>query len=83
MSDLRTGRLGVPELIPGTNFYCRLSRPLGHSAAGRIKKMKNPNGPLGNRIRDLPGRSAVSEPTAPPRNLVSGTEITYSFKYQV
>jgi len=83
LSALRTGRLGVPGHIPGTHFYYRLSRPMGHSAAGKIKKMKNPNGLFGNRTHDLPGRSAVSQPTAPPRNLVSGTEISYSSKYHV
>ena len=77
MSALRTGRLGVPGHNPGTHFYYRLSRPLGHTATGMIKKMKNPDGPLGNRSRGLPGRSAVSERTAPPRNLVSGIENAY------
>ena len=76
MSALRTGRLGVPGHIPGTHSYYRLSRPLGHSAAERIKKIKNSNGPLGNRTRDVPGRSAVSQPNAPPRNLFSGIEIS-------
>jgi len=76
LSALRTGRLVVPGHIPGTHFCYRLNRPLGYIAAGRIKKMKNPNGPLGNRTRDVQGCSAVSQPTVPPRNLVSGIEIS-------
>jgi hypothetical protein len=33
----------TPRKIPGTNFYYRLSRPQGHSAAGRIRSIeKNP-----------------------------------------
>jgi hypothetical protein len=83
LSALRTGLLGVPGHILGIHFYYKLSRPLGHSAAGKIKTLKNPSGSLGNRNRDLPGRSAVSQPIAPPRNLVSGIEISYSFGYQV
>jgi len=31
-----TGRLHPPGNIPGTHFCWRLSRPQGHSAAGRI-----------------------------------------------
>ena len=34
---LHTGRLYPPGKIPGTHFSHRLSRPQGHSAAGRIK----------------------------------------------
>ena len=30
--------------------------------------MKNSNDTIGNRTRDLPGRSAVPQPTAPPRD---------------
>ena len=36
-------------------------------AAGRIKSLKNSNGTIGNRTRDLPACSAVPQPTAPPR----------------
>jgi hypothetical protein len=35
--DLRTGRLYVPGNTVVTQFCYRLSRPQGHSAAGRIK----------------------------------------------
>jgi len=59
LSALRTGRLYPLGDIPGTNFYYRLSRPRGHSAAGRIMSSKNPNDTIGNRIRDLPACSTV------------------------
>jgi hypothetical protein len=36
-----------PGNIPGTHFCYRLSRPQGHSAAGRIMSMKNPMTPSG------------------------------------
>jgi hypothetical protein len=36
-----TGRLYPPGHIPGTHFSYRLSRSQGHSAAGRIKSMRN------------------------------------------
>ena len=41
-------------------------RTQGHSAAGR---MKNSNGTIGNRTRDLPACSTVPQRTAPPRTL--------------
>ena len=56
-----------PENIPGTHFCKRLSRPQGHSAAGRIMSMKNSNDTIGNWTRDSPACSAVPQPTAPPR----------------
>jgi hypothetical protein len=43
-----------PGDISGTHFCCRLSRPQSHSAAGRIKSMRNPNNPIGNQSRYLP-----------------------------
>ena len=64
LSALRTGRLYSPGNIPGTNFCYRLSRPQGHSAAGRIVSMKNSKDTIGNRTRDLPTCSAVPQPTA-------------------
>jgi len=36
LSTLRTVRLYSPGNTPGTHFCLRLSRPQGHSAAGRI-----------------------------------------------
>jgi hypothetical protein len=47
LSALRTGCLNpTPEDIHG-NFCYRLSGPQGHSAAGRIRSMKNPNDSTG------------------------------------
>ena len=57
----------TPRNIPGTHFCWRLSRPQGCSAAGRIMWMKKSNDTIGNRTRDLPARSAVPQPAAPPR----------------
>jgi len=37
----------------GAYFYYRLSRPPGHSAAGRIEAMKNSNNPFWIRTREL------------------------------
>jgi hypothetical protein len=56
-----------PGDIPGTHFCLRLSRPQGHSAAGRIKAIKTSNDPVGNRTGDLPACSAVPRQTAPLR----------------
>jgi hypothetical protein len=47
LSSLRSGRLYLPENIPGTHFCQRLSRPQGHSAAGRISQWKIPKTPSG------------------------------------
>jgi hypothetical protein len=44
-----------------------LTQPQGHSAAGRITLMKNSNDANGNRTRDLPACSAVSQLTATQR----------------
>ena len=60
---LRTDRLYPRREDPGTNFCHRLSRPQGHSVAGRT--IKNPNDPIGNRTRSLPACSAMPQPTAP------------------
>jgi hypothetical protein len=60
------GRLYFPGGIPGTHFCLRLSRPQGHSAVTRIKQMRNPNDPIGNRSLDLSACSAEPQPTAPP-----------------
>ena len=64
LSALRTNRLYPPGSIHGTHFHYRLSRPQGHSAAGRIMSMKNSNDTIGNRTRDLPTSSVVPQPTA-------------------
>jgi hypothetical protein len=66
LSALRTGRLYTSRNILDNHFCSRLSRPQGHSAAGRIMSMKNSHDTIWNRTRDLPGYSAVPQPTAPP-----------------
>ena len=58
LSALRTVA-SSPQEIPGTHFCSMLSRPLGHSAAGRIMSMKNSNYTIGNRTCDLPACSLV------------------------
>ena len=56
-----THRPSLPqESIPGTHFCYRMS------AARRIMSMKNFNDTIGNRTRDLPACSAVTQSTAPP-----------------
>jgi len=57
-----------PGNIPGTHFVWSLSRPQGHSAAGRIMSMKKFNDTIRDRTRDIPACSAVPQPTAPPRD---------------
>jgi hypothetical protein len=47
--------------------FLRLIQPQGPSAAGRIMSTKNSSDIIGNRTRDLPDCSTVSQPTAPPR----------------
>jgi hypothetical protein len=66
LSALLTGRLYSPGNNPATHFCQRLSRPQGHSAAGRIMSMKNSNDTIGNRTRYLSACSAVPQPTALP-----------------
>ena len=62
LSALRTGPLYPAGNIPCTYFRWRLS----HIAAEGIISTKNSNDTIGNRTRDLPGCSAVPQPTAPP-----------------
>jgi hypothetical protein len=54
----------------------RLSRPKGHSAAGRIMSMKHSNDTIGNRSRDLPVCSAVYQPL---RHRVLSSNSGYNF----
>ena len=54
-----------PGNILGTHLCFRMSRPQGHSAAGRTMSIKNTNDTIGKRSRDLPVCSAVPQPTAP------------------
>ena len=66
LSAKRTGRLYLPENVPGTHFCYRLSQPQGHSVAGRIMSMKNSIDAIMDRTRDVPDCSAEPQPTAPP-----------------
>jgi hypothetical protein len=64
---LHTGRLYAQGNIHGTHFCYRMSRPKGHSTAGKIISIKNCNDTIGNRTRYLAACSPVPQPTAPPR----------------
>jgi hypothetical protein len=44
----------TPRKIPGTHFCWRLSRPQGHSVAGRIRSIEKCNELIGSRTRSLP-----------------------------
>ena len=63
MSALCTGCLYPQETFL---VLISLSRPQGHSAAGRVVSMKNSNDTIGNRTRDLPACSVVPQPTVLP-----------------
>jgi hypothetical protein len=65
--SLKRGPLFTPRKIPGTHFCYRLTRPQGHSKAGRIRSIEKSNDLIGDRTRDLPACSIVSQPTALPR----------------
>jgi hypothetical protein len=56
-----------PRKIPGTHFCQRLSRPQGHSAAGRIRSIETSNDLIGNRTCDLLACNIVPQPTTLPR----------------
>ena len=55
-----------PRNIAGAHVCWRLSRPQGHSAAGRIMSMKNSSDTNGYQTCGLPTCSSVSQPAAPP-----------------
>ena len=48
------------------SFSQTLSQSQSHSAAGRIKSIKNPNDSIGNLTRDLPARSSMPRSVLPP-----------------
>jgi hypothetical protein len=77
LSALRAGRPLPPRKIPGTQFCYRLSRPQGHSAAGRMKPIEKSNNLIGNRNRDLPACSVVPQPTTLPRAPLQNRLIYY------
>jgi hypothetical protein len=66
LSAPHAGHNLTPRKIPGTHFCERLSRPHGHSAAGRIRSIKKSNDLIGNRIHDLLACSIVPQPTMLP-----------------
>ena len=66
LSALRTGRLYPPGNIHGTHLCYRMSRPQGHSAAGRFMSVRNPIDTIGIQNRHLAARRAVPQPTALP-----------------
>jgi hypothetical protein len=71
----------TPRKIHGTHFCQILSRPQGHSAAGRIKSSEISNCLIGNRTRDLPACSIVSQPTTLPRASNFGCNICYYYRF--
>jgi hypothetical protein len=67
LSALRTGPPLPPRKIPDTHFCYRLSRPQGHSAAGRIRSIEKSSDRLGNGTGDVPACSIVRQPSTLPR----------------
>ena len=70
-----------PRNISRNHFCYRLSRPKGHSAAGRFMSMTNSNDTIGNRTLDLLTCSAVPQPTAPPRGPIYFKVLWKSFRH--
>jgi hypothetical protein len=66
LSALRTGCL-YPRKFPWYSCLLEPESTPGSCTAGRIMSMKNSSDTIGNRTRDLPARSAVPQPTTPPR----------------
>ena len=67
------------QRIPGTHFRYRLCWLQFRSTSGRIKPLKNPNDPMGNRTHTLPNCGAVLQQIA--LNLINclrEKEIPYS-----
>jgi len=60
LSALHTSHLYPLGYIPGTHFCWWSRRPLGHSAAGRNRSMKNTSDPIKNRTYNLPACRAVT-----------------------
>ena len=54
-----------PKRYPWCSFLLKIESIPGPQC-GRIKSLKNPKDPIGNRARDLPACSSVPRPTASP-----------------
>jgi hypothetical protein len=67
LSALCAGRPLPPMKIPGTHFCQRLSRPQGHSVAGRIRSIEKSSDLIETRTRDLPACFIVPQPSTIPR----------------
>jgi hypothetical protein len=79
LSALRAGRTLPPRKISGTHFCWRLSRPHGHSAAGRVRSIEESNDLIGIQTNDLQACSIMREPTMlsrAPRKYCDITQIT-------
>jgi hypothetical protein len=64
----RLSALRADRPLPPGHFSGRLSRPQGHSAAGRIRSIEKSNDLIGNQTRDVPACSIVPQPTTLPRS---------------
>jgi hypothetical protein len=71
LSGLRAGRPSPPGRFLVLISVKRLSRPHGHSVAGRIKLIKKFNDLIGDRTRNLPACNIVPQPTTLPRGPLS------------
>ena len=67
LSALRTGRLYSPENTPGTHFFRGWVDPRAI--------VRPESDTIGNRTRDLPACSAVPQPTAPSRALITEVKV--------
>jgi hypothetical protein len=78
---LCTGRPLLPRKIPGTHFCQRLSRPQGHSEAGRIRSIEKTNDLIRNRTCDLPACSTVPQPITLPCSPIILTILGENYKF--
>jgi hypothetical protein len=56
----------TPRKNSGTHFCSTLSRPQGHSAAGKVRSIEKSSDIIGNHTRDFPTCSVVPQPTTLP-----------------